>query len=137
MKTLVASEFARFMIVGGLAALVNFLSRIVFSEWMSFRYAVIAAYIIGMLTAFVLSKIHVFEASGKHPGHELFYFVIVNLVAVIQVWAISVGLAEYLFPRIEFTFHPEEVAHIIGLSLPVISSYFGHKYLSFAKVRVG
>lgn len=137
MKLSQTSEFVRFIIVGGIAALVNFLSRLFFSEWMSFRYAVFAAYIIGMLTAFILSKLHVFEASGRHPGHELFYFTMVNLVAVVQVWGISVGLAEYLFPAIEFTFYPQEVAHLIGLSIPVLSSYFGHKYLSFAKARLG
>ncbi|MGD8526893.1 MAG: GtrA family protein [Thioalkalispiraceae bacterium] len=137
MKRLQDSEFFRFLVVGGLAALVNFLSRLFFSEWMSFRYAVVVAYIVGMLTAFTLSKLHVFEASGKHPGNELLFFTIVNLVAVIQVWLISVGLAEYLFPGIAFTFYPEEVAHLIGLSIPVITSYYGHKYLSFAKARVG
>ena len=132
-----SSEFIRFLVVGGIAALINFMARLLFSEWMSFRYAVIAAYIIGMLTAFMLSKWHVFETSGRHSGHELFYFSMVNLAAVIQVWGISVGLAEYFFPSIEFTFYAEEIAHLIGLCVPVISSYFGHKYLSFAKVRVG
>lgn len=137
MKAVLNSEFSRFLMVGGFAALVNFLSRILFSEWTSFRIAIILAYIVGMLTAYILSRLLVFEPSGKHPGNELFYFTLVNLFAVIQVWLISVGLAEYLFPYLAFAFYPEEIAHLSGLSVPVITSYLGHKYLSFAKRQTG
>lgn len=133
MKTVLKSEFARFLLVGGIAATVNFIFRIVFSEWMSFRIAIIAAYLVGMLTAYILSRTIVFEPSGKHPGNELFYFSLVNLFAVAQVWLISVGLAEYAFPYLKFNFYPEEIAHLVGLSVPVVTSYLGHKYFSFAK----
>ena len=56
MKLSQSGEFARFIIVGGIAALVNFLSRIVFSEWMTFPVAIIVAYLVGMLTAYILSR---------------------------------------------------------------------------------
>ena len=134
MKAMVSSEFVRFLAVGGLAAGVNFVSRIVLNEYMSFRWAVFVAYLIGMLTAYVLSRWFVFEASGKHPGHEFFYFTLVNLAAVAQVWLISVGLAECLFPAIGFTFFYHEIAHLIGLAVPAVTSYYGHKYFSFRKV---
>ncbi|MCK5721856.1 MAG: GtrA family protein [Gammaproteobacteria bacterium] len=128
------SEFFQFLVVGGFSAGVNFVSRIGFSELVSYRYAIILAYLIGMITAFILSKHYVFEKSGRKYKDELRDFTIVNIFAVIQVWLISVGLAEYLFPYFSFTFYPEEVAHLIGLGIPVISSYFGHKYFSFRKV---
>ena len=127
------SEFILFLLVGGFSAGINFISRIGFSELVSYRYAVFLAYIIGMLTAFLLSKHYVFEKSGRHYKDELRDFTIVNIFAVIQVWLISVGLAEYFFPYISFNVYPEEVAHLIGLGIPVISSYFGHKYFSFKK----
>lgn len=127
------SEFFQFLIVGGFSAGVNFVSRIGFSELVSYRYAIVLAYLVGMLTAFLLSKHYVFEKSGRSSKHELRDFTIVNIFAVIQVWLISVGLAEYFFPYISFTYYPEEVAHLIGLGIPVISSYFGHKYFSFRK----
>jgi putative flippase GtrA len=101
---------------------------------MSFRYAVVAAYLIGMLTAFALSKLFVFQPSGRHPGHELFYFSLVNLLAIAQVWAVSVGLAEYLFPAIGMTLYPEGIAHAIGIAIPVFTSYLGHKHFSFRRV---
>jgi len=125
------SEFSRFVLTGGFAAGVNFLSRIGLSELMSYRYAVFFAYIIGMITAFILSRIFVFQQSGQAASHEFLKFTIVNIIAVIQVWLISVGLAEYGFPAINFSFYPEEVAHLIGISVPVITSYYGHKYYTF------
>lgn len=127
------SEFFQFLMVGGVAAGINFISRIGFSEFFSYRVAIVLAYIIGMLTAFLLSKYYVFEQSGRALKDELRDFTIVNIFAVIQVWLISVGLAEYLFPYISFTFYPEEVAHLIGLGIPAVTSYFGHKYFSFRK----
>jgi len=133
MNKLNHSEFFQFLIVGGFAAGINFISRIGFSELVSYRYAIILAYLVGMITAFLLSKHYVFEKSGRKYKDELRDFTIVNIFAVIQVWLISVGLAEYLFPYFSFTFYPEEVAHLIGLGIPVISSYFGHKYYSFRK----
>ena len=134
MSKLDHSEFLQFLLVGGLAAGVNFVSRIGFSELVSYRVAIVLAYLIGMLTAFILSKHFVFEKSGRHYKDELRDFTIVNIFAVIQVWLISVGLAEYFFPYISFDFYPEEVAHLIGLGIPAITSYFGHKYFSFRQV---
>jgi len=119
--------------VGGVAAAVNFGSRIFFSDSISYRWAVFWAYLTGMLIAYLLQRIFVFEASGQHPARELFYFTLVNVVAIIQVWLISVGLAEYFFPYIGFTQFPEAIAHAIGISIPAVTSYYGHKYISFKK----
>ena len=98
-KTL-RTEFMQFLIVGGFAALVNFVSRIIINEWVNYRISIVLAYLAGMLTAFVLSKLYVFEKSGRHHWHELRDFTLINLLAVVQVWLISVGLAEYLFPTV-------------------------------------
>ena len=127
------TEFIQFLLVGGVAALINFISRIFINEFVSYRVAVVLAYLIGMLTAFILSKIYVFEKSGRHHLHELRDFTLVNILAVIQVWLISVGLAEYFFPWIGFNFFAPEIAHLIGLAVPAVTSYFGHKYFSFRK----
>lgn len=126
------TEFFQFLIVGGSAALINFLSRIGLSEFFSYRVSIILAYLIGMVVAFILFKHLVFKKSGKHYIEELKGFVIVNILSILQVWIISVGLAEYLFPYLNYQFYHKEVAHFIGLAIPAISSYFGHKYFSFS-----
>lgn len=133
MSKTIRTEFMQFLLVGGIAALVNFLARIAINEFLSFRVSVFLAYIVGMLTAFVLSKLYVFEQSGRHHLHELRDFTLINILAVIQVWLISVGLAEYLFPALGYTFFAPELAHLVGLAVPAITSYYGHKYFSFRK----
>lgn len=129
------SEFLQFLIVGGLAAGINFISRIGFNEFFSYRISIVLAYIVGMIVAFTFFKYFVFKKSGKHYIDEIKGFVIVNLLGILQVWVISVSLAEYLFPYLNYTFYEKEVAHFIGLSIPAISSYFGHKYFSFSNKK--
>ena len=119
------------MLTGGLAALVNFLSRIFYNQWVSFQWAVILAYVTGMVTAFVLAKAFVFKASALPLRRSVGFFVLVNLVAVIQTWLVSVGLASYLFPALNIHHHTYELAHAVGGVLPVFTSYLGHKALSF------
>lgn len=132
---LMQSRFTRFLLTGGCAAAVNLLSRYFLSEVMPFRSAVVVAYLFGMVTAWVLSRLFVFEPSGRHWGEELLRFGIVNVFAAAQVWIVSVGLAEWLFPQIGYGFHPEETAHLIGVVLPVFTSFAGHRYFSFAKKK--
>ena len=127
------TEFLQFLFVGGIAAGINFVSRIGFSEFFSYRISIVLAYIVGMVIAFMLFKHYVFEKSDRHYIEEVKGFVIVNLFGIIQVWLISIGLAEYFFPYMSFSFYPNEVAHFIALGIPAISSYFGHKYFSFKK----
>jgi len=125
-------RFARFLVVGGIAALVNILSRIGFNLVMSYEAAIVFAYLCGMTTAYGLNRLFVFSPSGRAVYDEYLRFTIVNLVALTLVWTVSVGLAFYLFPAIGFTWHAETVAHIVGVTVPAVTSYFGHRYFSFA-----
>ncbi len=134
-RTLAGHRFARFLITGGIAAGVNVVSRYFFSMALDYRWAVIAAYLCGMTTAWVLSRLFVFEETGRSRGAEYVRFGLVNVVAAAQVWVVSVVLAEYVFPRMGFGWHPEEVAHVIGVIIPVFTSYLGHKHFSFAPVK--
>lgn len=126
-------EFLFFLLLGGIAAGVNFVSRLFYSEFMSYRMAVIIAYVTGMVVAFLLFKHYVFSRSGKKHYQEIRDFTLVNIIGIVLVWVISIGLSEYVFPSINFNFFREEVAHLIGIATPAISSYFGHKYITFRK----
>jgi putative flippase GtrA len=134
-RNMLANRFARFLITGGIAASVNVVSRYFLSMAMEYRWAIIVAYLCGMTTAWLLSRLFVFEATGRSRRDEYLRFGIVNAVAAAQVWIVSVGLAEYAFPALGFTWHPEEVAHVIGVIIPVFTSYLGHKHFSFAPVK--
>jgi putative flippase GtrA len=123
--------FVRFLLTGGLAAAVNIGSRVLFSRVMPFGAAVVAAYLCGMTAAYVLARLFVFERSGQSVQSEFLRFTLVNLVALVQVWLISVGLADWLFPAIQFTWNADLVAHTVGVLSPVVSSYYGHKLFTF------
>jgi putative flippase GtrA len=129
----VQREFVSFLITGGVAAAVNLGTRIAFNLIMPFEIAVIVAYLCGMTTAYVLARLFVFECSGRAVHDEDVRFALVNLVAVIQVWIVSVGLADLVFPRLAFTWHSYTLAHLIGIVVPVFTSYIGHKHFSFAR----
>ncbi len=131
-RTLVAHRFARFLITGGIAAGVNLVSRYFLSMTMDYRWAVIIAYLCGMTTAWILARFFVFDETGRARSAELVRFGLVNMVAAAQVWLVAVGLAEYAFPAIGFRWHPQEAAHLIGVVIPVFTSYLGHKHFSFA-----
>jgi putative flippase GtrA len=124
-------RFLKFLIAGGVAAAVNFGSRIVFSHWLPFSAAIVLAYIIGMITAFVLTKAFVFTKSVNSTSKSAGFFVLVNLVAVLQTWVVSVVLAYYVLPWMGVTWHTREIAHFFGVAVPVFTSYVGHKRWSF------
>ena len=124
-------RFVAFAVAGGIAAACNFGSRFAFSAFLPYPAAIVAAYLVGMTTAFFLNRAFVFTDGGGSIGRQAGWFVVVNLAAVLQTLAISLLLADVLFPRIGFGFHPEAVAHAIGIVVPIFSSYIGHRRLSF------
>jgi putative flippase GtrA len=127
-------QFVRFLSTGGFAAAVNLFSRYQLNKVLSFEAAVALAYLIGMVTAYVLARVLVFQASGRSVAEEFRRFAIVNIFALILVWSISVGLAHYLFPAISFEWHADDIAHSIGVAAPAVVSYFGHRSYTFARV---
>ena len=130
-KQFLSHQFLLFLLTGGTAAVVNFGSRILYSVWIPFSYAVILAYLTGMVTAFVLAKLFVFKASQQSMQRSAVFFVIVNLVAIAQTWAISMLLLYVVFPAWGFSFYAAESAHAVGVVVPVFTSYLGHKHWSF------
>lgn len=125
-------RFIRFMLSGGAAATINLISRYLLNFLISFASAVAVAYLFGMVTAYFLGRLFVFERSGRSVADEFWRFTVVNMFAAAQVWVISVGLGEYVFPASGFGWHPLDVAHLIGVAVPVFTSYLGHRHFSFA-----
>jgi len=127
----------RFLIAGGMAAVVNFCVRIALSIYLSYPIAIVLAYAIGMATAFVLNRKFVFQAATNRLGNQITWFVVINLLAVVQTLAVSLLLARILLPAFHFTWHIEEIAHAVGIAVPIFTSYLGHKHLTFRSDVVG
>lgn len=127
-------QFSGFVLVGGFAALVNWGSRLAFSMGgMSLTWAVVCGYVCGMVTAYGLSRRYVFEKSGRSMVDEVWRFTLVNGVALLQVWAVTIVLSKWGLPLVGWTWHPESVAHAAGVASPVFTSYLGHRYITFGK----
>lgn len=131
MSQFLSRQFLTFLVTGGTAAAVNFGSRLLYNRWLDYSSSVIVAYITGMVTAFTLARLFVFKESEQSVHKSAFFFVLVNLVAVAQTWAISMGLAYWLLPAMGVTRWAPEIAHAVGIVLPVFTSYLGHKRWSF------
>jgi len=130
-KNLISNKFLIFLITGGIAALINFGSRVIYNIFVNFSYAVILAYLTGMVTAFILVKKYVFNKSIQKLHKSIIFFSLVNLVALAQTWLISMSLAYYLLPHFGIVDYVLEISHAVGIAVPVFTSYLGHKYFSF------
>ncbi len=130
-RQFMSRQFLIFLITGGLAAAVNFGSRIIYNQWMEFSFALVLAYLNGMVTAFLLARVFVFTDSGQTMRRSAMWFVLVNLIAVFQTWAISMLLAYLLLPAMGVTRFVPEIAHAVGVVVPVFTSYLGHKHWTF------
>jgi putative flippase GtrA len=118
-----------FLACGGFAAIVNFLSRILFSSFLDLYISIIFAYILGMITAYYLFKNFVFVSlQGNKDGSPL-SFVIVNVIALLQIYLVTV-LSKDIF----YKFFDNEylyLAHGLAILTSVFSSYWLHKNFTF------
>ena len=124
-------QFLRFSVVGAVAALLHWSSRIAFNYVVSYELALVLAYVVGTSSALVLNKIYVFPLSGRSLHWEVSFFVLVNLIAFPFVWSISYTLSEILFPRIGFVFYPRATAHGLAICFPLFANFLAHKYITF------
>lgn len=73
----------------------------------------------------------VFISARVSVRRSLAGFALVNLLAVLQTWLVSVGLRNWLLPILGVVAFRDLIAHGCGVAVPVLSSYFGHKHISF------
>ena len=123
-------EFLIFLITGGLAAATNFFSRIVLSYLgMEFYLAVVIAYVLGMVVAYILFRVVVFKKNDISLKKSIVMFCIVNLIGIVLTFLLSNFL--YYIVLKNLSMFRGEISHGIGIMLPAISSYIGHKYFTF------
>ena len=126
-------QFVRFVVAAGLSVPVNIGSRILFSHFMPYEIAIVLSHVCGMLVAYVLTRLFVFERSGRGAGSELGRFAAINAVSAAQTWLVAVGLVRLVFPAVAFETEPELVAHVVALALASVTSFYGHRLYSFGK----
>lgn len=125
------AQFLRFLLVGGFAAALNVGSRIVLSRWMPYAAAIVIAFLFVLTVAFLLNRRLVFTQSTRAVHHQAFWFVAVNALGLAQTLIVSLLFAHYVLPFLGITWHTPEIAHALGVATPIMTSYIGHKHLSF------
>lgn len=130
-----ARQFVLFLIAGGLAAGVNIGSRLLLDHWLAYVPSILIAYGLGMITAFALNRQFVFGDARNSLHRQALWFVAINLAAALQTILVSLALARWLLPALHVDFHNETLAHVAGVLVPVVTSYIGHKHLSFSTQR--
>ena len=125
------SQFVRFLAAGGLAAAANILSRIGFSHWVALPVAVVLAYLVGMAVAFILMRSYVFPPGQAGLHRQVVVFALVNIAAVIQTLVVTLLLADIILPWAGVRSHVDLIAHGVGVCVPIVTSFIGHKRWSF------
>ena len=125
------SQLVRFLLLGGLAAAINWLVRFPLSILMPFPAAVFLAYLIGMSAGFTLYRAYVFPSSAQPVTVQIALFLAVNALGAVVVMGVSIGLLDHLLPLIGWWLLPEAVAHGTGIAIGAVVNFLGHKYLSF------
>ncbi|NWH07420.1 MAG: GtrA family protein [Alphaproteobacteria bacterium] len=127
------SQFLAFLLVGGFAAAANWGSRFFFSLFLPLTASIACAYLFGMTVAYALNRLFVFERSGRSAADEYGRFALVNVVALAQVWLVTLVLGQYALPFLGVSAGLSvAIAHAIGVASPVFTSYFGHRHFTFA-----
>ena len=124
-------QFLAFVVASAVAAAVNFGSRLLFSMALPYYAAVTLAFCCGVLTAWVINRTRVFHAGDQRAVPQLARFVLVNLIGLPQTLGVALLLRDVVFPRLGFVWHPDAVAHLVGIAAPVVTSFLLHKHFTF------
>ena len=128
---MLTKQFLRFILSGGVAAGLNWGSRFLFSQIAPFEVAVVLAFLVGLLSGFILMRFFVFDGGSKPIAPQVGKYIAVNFFALLQTLLISLVFARWVLPSVGILDHVEALGHLVGVLVPVLTSYFGHKFLTF------
>tara|TARA_B100001989_G_C24343949_1_gene366378 strand:- start:206 stop:613 length:408 start_codon:yes stop_codon:yes gene_type:complete len=124
-------QIIKFTIAGGFAALANIISRILFSIFFPYKLSILFSFFVGLTTGFILMRRYVFIFKKNILFRQIIRFFFINLLNLIQTFLITLGI-KYLLGFILSNIGIIELfAHILGVSFPIMTSYFAHKYFTF------
>lgn len=122
--------------MGGLAALLHWLARILLSLVMPYGWAVFIAYGVGMAIAFALNSLYVFPASDKPVQKQARDFLAINLAFLPVVWFAAMQLNTMLI-SLGVERYSEEMAHAVAISFPVMATFLLYKFFAFREKYYG
>jgi putative flippase GtrA len=131
-------QFLLFVAFSGFAAAVNVGSRILFQALLG-KYvpAIILSYLCGMATAFILNRSFNFKSGKLNLRNQVISFSVINLLGMAQTLAISLFALKYFMPLIQVEKYGYFFSHLLGVAAPTLTSYLGHRYITFGKRTFG
>jgi putative flippase GtrA len=128
MKKLVSKiftgEFIRFVIVGGISAVLEYSLYFLFKNFFDYLTANVVAFILTNIVTFVLTRRYVFVHSTNNKTSEavLFTICLAGALAVSQavLWAL-----------VEFLAMDDKIAKALAIAVAVIWNFFTRKYIVF------
>ncbi|WCS23812.1 GtrA family protein [Methylobacterium sp. NMS14P] len=124
----------RFLLAGGFASGISWLSRFLFSTLMSYAAAVAVATAVGMMIGFVTYRSYVFPDSRQSLGAQLVGFLFVNLAGAAVTITIAIAVRTLLSPTLGPSVLTDPTAHAVGIAVGAATNYLGHKSITFRTI---
>ncbi|MGE7153710.1 GtrA family protein [Methylorubrum rhodesianum] len=132
---MIGNEVVRFLIAGGSATAINWLTRIPLSLVLPFEAALLTAYGLGMAASFWLYRAFVFRVASRGSLRgQVGLFLAVNAVGAGVVLAVSTAMLDgltILLPELRLPV-AQALAHGLGIAVGAVANYLGHRLLTFA-----
>jgi putative flippase GtrA len=126
-------QLSKYTLSGGLAAMVNFGSRIIYEPLVTFNASLVLAYFTGLLVNYSLCRRYVF-AGGRSASIKKQYpvFVVVASAGLLVTYvATHLGLKVLNLTILLDVEMAKSCAHLFGIGCGFLANFFGHKMITF------
>jgi energy-coupling factor transport system substrate-specific component len=127
----IARQGGKFLVAGGSASAVNWLTRLVASWFVPFHTALIIGAAIGMSIGFILYRSWVFPTSRRSLHAQTGLFLLVNAVTACLVIGASLLIVKLISGAPMSIPVQESIAHAIGIGLGAGLNFLGHRLVTF------
>jgi putative flippase GtrA len=133
-------QFLKFLLVGGTAALINFLSGLLMREYLIPQFPEVSvgiANIIGAIVSFIFNKIFTFKAADEKTGIQALKFALVAVTASFIAMGIS-WVVLFVYKSSGITSIDSKMAghasQVIAIGITTIYNFIAMKFFSFRKI---
>lgn len=131
-----ATEFARFVFSGIVAASGNLAATWLMHQYVSFELSLLFGIATGFAISFTLSKWFAFGSrSWRRVGGEASRFIVIYALSSGIYWVIAVVIRLLLFAHGLSMTVAETCGILIGAGTMVLTSYFGHQFFTYRMHR--
>lgn len=124
--------FRKFLLAGGIAALINWIARIILNDLLklSLAHSIFIAHVFGMVVAFYLFKTHVFKSKKNFLSSSRSFFM-VNIFSLIFVYFVTLLLIKLFLFIFSDIFFIKGLSYGLALGLTSITSFYLHKKFTY------